>query len=79
MENLSGTRDITLPSDIVNGSLTLDEIGTIVVLMGLHFSTEDYNWGNNETFKKNLNHFIEEGIVMVSLEDDSAEIDLTWI
>lgn len=43
MENIQ--QDITLPTEIINGSLTLEEIGALVVLMSLPYHNEDYGWG----------------------------------
>jgi len=77
MENLQ--QDITIPTEIINGSLSLEEIGTLIILMSLPYCDEDYGWGGNEQFNKNLKHFIEEEIVIPNTDDNSVEIDLTWI
>jgi hypothetical protein len=76
MEDLQ--RNITIPIDLINGSLTLDEIGTLVVLMSLPHCDNDFGWDTNKTFNKNLKHFIDEEIV-VPTGDNSVEIDLTWV
>lgn len=77
MENIQ--QDITLPTEIINGSLTLEEIGALVVLMSLPYHNEDYGWGENEQFNIILKHFIKEEIIIPNNENNSVEIDLTWI
>jgi hypothetical protein len=76
MENTQ--QDITIPTEIINGSLTLEEIGTLIILMALPYCNNDYGWGENKEFNKNLKHFIEEEIV-IPVGGNSVEIDLTWI
>jgi hypothetical protein len=77
MEN--SHQNITIPTEIINGSLSLEEIGSLIVLMSLPYCDDDYGWGTNEQFNKTLKHFIEEEIVIPNNDDNSVEIDLTWI
>lgn len=74
-------QEITLPIELANTHLTLEEIGALFVLMALpHFDT-DLKWGEHKQFMGIIQDFVREGIIIPSKvnDDTSVEIDLTWI
>ena len=71
---------INIPTEILNGSLTPEEIGTIVILMALPRIKNNFNWTQNKQFAEIVERFISEGIVTIVGEDkQKLDIDLTWI
>lgn len=69
-------QDITLPRELANGTLTLEEIGAIFVLMNFREYSE--RWKENEVFKLNIEALMKEGIISLT-ENNEVHIDLTWI
>lgn len=75
----SQKHEVTLPTEIIEGALTLEEIGALFILMALPYYDNDLGWDKNNKFKDIINHFIKEGIIIPNNKDNSVEIDLTWI
>jgi hypothetical protein len=78
---MDNKEEITLPLDIASDSLTLEEIGALVVLMAMPKMKRDSKWFLNKKLLDYLDYFLSEGIVTKpeGSEDLQLEIDLTWI
>ena len=73
--------DITLPLEIIDGRFTLEQIGTISVLMGIPLMPSDkiQKWGDNQKFMDVISGFVKDKIAVPVPEGDGIklEFDLT--
>lgn len=72
--------DITLPIELASDKFTLEEIGTLFVLMCLPVMDKNNNWAKNKNLEDNINRLIHRGIIEITKEDNgefSLEINLT--
>jgi hypothetical protein len=70
--------ELTLPIELCK--LDLKEIGAIFVLLSIpnmEQSFIDY-WKTNTDFLKEINQLMEEEII-IQMDDETIEIDLTWV
>lgn len=81
LRDMSNT-EITLPIEIASDSLTLEEIGALVVLSAMPHLKRESNWFIDERLHDLLDEFMSEEIVTQPKNPDNAlqlEIDLTWV
>lgn len=76
--------DITLPKELAESNLTLDEIGSIFVFYSLPKIGEKSQsfWSTNEKMVETGKHLTEKGIIKFSRNDEDEnimEIDLTYV
>lgn len=78
------TNDIILPKELTTGAFTLEQIGTICVLMAIPTLKPEQitAWATDVTFLRTINDLIDEGIAVPTVEADGTtllELDLTNI
>lgn len=81
MDTEQKPQDIALPIEVIDGRFTLEEIGTIAVLMGIPILPAESieKWGKEVNFTKVINDFVKAGVAIVVPEGDGVrlEFDLT--
>ncbi len=74
-------KNITLPLEVVDGRFTLEQVGAIVVLMGVPTMPNEKidHWGNDPKFMPIVNDLVATGVAKAINDGDSVliEIDLT--
>lgn len=71
--------DVILPTDLATNKLTLEEIGSIFILMALPHLESDHGWDKDEKLKGIIEDFFNRGILTSTTESDggvNVEIDL---
>lgn len=72
-------QEVTLPVDLATNKLSLDEIGSIFILMALPYLESDHGWDKNDRLKDIVDDFFKRGILTSTPDDDggnNVEIDL---
>lgn len=71
--------DVTLPVDLATNKLSLEEIGSIFILMALPHLESDHGWDKNDRLKDIVDDFFKRGILTSTPTGDggaNVEIDL---
>lgn len=72
------TKDITLPTEMANPSLTTEEIGVLFILMCMPYLDKEtsMSWGKNEEFLKTLNTLVDKKIVFPNNNNGTLEVEV---
>lgn len=76
------TMEVLLPVDLATNKLSLNEIGSIFVLMALPYLDNDHGWDKDDSLKDIIEDFFKRGILTSTSADDggvNVEIDLDKI